>query len=59
MSNRCKPICAMKPKSLDVETLVNMVNDPCFFCRKCARVANGRGYLCKPKKLPVPVSARR
>jgi hypothetical protein len=32
--------------------LHELVKDPAFYCRKCARVANNPKVLCKASKLP-------
>lgn len=34
------------------DKLWELVRDPQFYCRKCARVANTSKVLCKPRKLP-------
>lgn len=35
------------------DKLFELVRDPRFFCKRCARVANTSKVLCKPKKLPL------
>lgn len=35
------------------DKLLELVRDPRFYCRKCARVAHGSKVLCKPRKLPL------
>jgi len=34
------------------EKLAELVLEPHFYCRKCARAANTSKVLCKPRKLP-------
>lgn len=31
--------------------IVSLVSEPKFICRKCARVAKNKKYLCKPIKI--------
>jgi hypothetical protein len=35
------------------DKLLELVREPSFFCRKCARVANTPKVLCEPRRLPV------
>jgi hypothetical protein len=34
-----------------MDDIVSLVSDPKFICRKCARVAINKNYLCKPVKI--------
>jgi hypothetical protein len=34
------------------DKLLELVREPRFFCRKCARVANISKVLCEPRRLP-------
>lgn len=51
-----KTLCEWKKRDLEKhpEKLLELVRDPRFYCRKCARVANTSKVLCKPRKLPLP-----
>jgi hypothetical protein len=35
------------------DKLLELVLDPSFFCRNCARVANTPKVLCEPRRLPA------
>lgn len=52
---RLKTICKWSPKDIErnIALLGDLVTDPTFFCNKCARCANSKKVLCKPKPLPV------
>ncbi|MCM0150958.1 hypothetical protein [Photobacterium galatheae] len=49
--------------SAKAEVIGELVNQPRYLCRSCARAANGKGALCKPMHLPeasvlsLPVAA--
>jgi hypothetical protein len=49
-----KTLCDWKKKDLEHKAghLAELVRDPRFYCRKCARSANTAKVLCKPRKLP-------
>jgi len=49
-----KTLCDWSKKELEKhpEKLCEIVREPRFYCRKCARVANIAKVLCKPRKLP-------
>jgi hypothetical protein len=34
------------------DKLLELVNQPRYYCRRCARVANTPKVLCKPSRLP-------
>jgi hypothetical protein len=38
----------MEERMLDI---VSLVSEPKFICRKCARVATNKKYLCQPVKI--------
>ena len=38
------------------DKLLELVREPSFFCRKCARVANTPKVLCEPRRLPAAAS---
>ena len=41
------------------DKLLELVDPPRFFCRRCARVANIPKVLCKPSRLPRENGATR
>lgn len=47
-----KKLCDLKKllKS-DFDSFVKYVCDPSHVCKKCGRVANDRGRLCKPQRI--------
>ena len=46
-------MCKLDRKVIEkqFDTVVETVRDPAYICRKCARVANRKAPLCKPKPL--------
>jgi len=46
-----KTICDWSKKDLEKngDRLWALTRDPCFYCRKCGRVANRKKVLCKAK----------
>lgn len=52
-----KSFCKWKEKDIEkrVDLLVRLVENPCYVCKKCARVANTKKALCKA----VPLSRKR
>lgn len=50
-----KSFCKWKEK--DISKRINLLNslteEPTYVCKKCARVANTKKALCKPKSLPA------
>ncbi len=49
-----KTLCDWSKRDLErhPEKLAELVLEPHFYCRKCARAANTSKVLCKPRKLP-------
>ncbi len=49
-----KTLCDWSKRDLErhPEKLAELVREPRFYCRKCARAANTSKVLCKPRKLP-------
>lgn len=49
-----KTLCDWSKKDLEKKAgkLLELVRDPNYYCRRCARVANTSKVLCKPRKLP-------
>jgi hypothetical protein len=49
-----KTLCDWSKSEIEkrVEELLELVKEPAFYCRKCARVANNPKVLCKAAKLP-------
>lgn len=54
ISDMAKTLCDWSKRDLEKhpDKLLEVVRDPQFYCRKCARVANTSKVLCKPRKLP-------
>jgi len=50
-----KTFCKWSSKDIEkrVDLLIDLVEDPKYVCRKCARVSNNKKAVCKPAKLPV------
>ena len=48
-----KHLCELNKKGFDKisEKIETIVLDPEYICKKCLRVANKEGRLCKPSKL--------
>jgi hypothetical protein len=49
-----KTLCDWSKRDISkhADKLLQLVDPPHFFCRRCARVANIPKVLCKPFKLP-------
>ena len=49
-----KTLCDWSKRDISkhADKLLELVDPPRFFCRKCARVANISKVLCKPSRLP-------
>lgn len=54
---KLKTFCKWKEKDLSkrIDLFVSLTEEPAYVCRKCARVANTKKALCKPKSLPAPL----
>jgi len=50
-----KTLCDWSKSDIDkhFDKLAELVREPRFGCRKCARSANTAKVLCKPRKLPA------
>jgi len=47
-----KTLCKIKKlRKKDFGEFVQHIRRPKFVCKKCGRVADGKGLLCKPKKI--------
>ena len=48
-----KTLCSLDRDDISdhLDDIVEIVSTPKFLCRKCARVANKKKYLCKPMKI--------
>ena len=48
-----KKLCAWKKDDIEgkKKKLVKMVREPRFLCRKCARAAADKSFLCKPEAI--------
>lgn len=51
MSKKPKTLCEWKKSQYTAELLVNIIQEPRFFCENCGRAANKKKYLCEPQKL--------
>jgi len=53
MSADAKTLCKYKKEKIEenLETLKQIVGNPKFICRKCARAAKDEKHLCKPVTL--------
>jgi len=52
MSADTKTLCKYKKEKIEnLETLKQIVKNPRFICRKCARSAKDEKHLCKPVTL--------
>jgi hypothetical protein len=51
MNNKEKTLCDWDKKEIDkrFDQLAKIVQVPKYICRKCARVAQKKDYLCKPQ----------
>jgi hypothetical protein len=49
-----KTLCDWSKSKIErhAHKLLELVREPSFFCRKCARVANTSKVLCEPRRLP-------
>lgn len=48
-------LCDLSKRDIEkhFDKIAEIVKEPKFMCLRCARVANRKTYLCKPKKLKV------
>lgn len=48
-----KELCKLKKSILkeDIESWMELVNDPTHVCKKCGRAANSKKLLCSPVKI--------
>ncbi len=49
-----KSLCKLKKKDIEkkLHELADIVNNPRYICKDCARSANHKQFLCKAIKLP-------
>jgi len=54
MAQQIKVLCKIKKSEIEplLHDLIPVITSPKFICLKCLRVASGKKWLCKPKKLP-------
>ena len=48
-----KTLCDLDKNEIEehIEEIASIVSEPQYLCRKCARVAINKKYLCKPIKI--------
>ncbi len=51
MSKPERTLCSWDEQEIKAQLLLPVVEQPKFYCKNCARVANKKKYLCDPKKL--------
>lgn len=53
--NNLKTLCKWTPKQIqkNLELLTELLEDPGYVCKKCARSSNNKKALCKPTALPT------
>jgi len=51
MSKPSSTICGWKSSELTAKNILNVVENPKYFCEECGRAANKKKWLCIPKKL--------
>lgn len=53
MGKEKKALCKWDKESIKdkIDEIKTIVKEPGFVCKRCARVANDKEYLCKPEKL--------
>jgi len=51
---KTKTLCGWSSDAIvdDIATLAEIVESPRFVCRRCARAAGKKKWLCKPTRLP-------
>jgi len=54
-----KTLCDWSKRDLEhhADKLLKLVQDPRYYCRKCARVGHDSKVLCKPRRLPLEEKA--
>ncbi len=52
-------LCKLDKHDIDenMDVIVSLVSEPKFICRKCARVAKNKKYLCQP--IQIKSSAKK
>jgi hypothetical protein len=52
---KLKTFCKWTPKQIqkNIDLLTELLEDPCYVCKKCARSSNNKRALCKPTRLPT------
>ncbi len=55
MGAKVKTFCKWSRKDIEkrFDLLAELVDEPRFVCKKCARSSNDKKLLCKPAALPV------
>ncbi len=53
--SKLKTFCKWTPKQIqkNFDLLTELLEEPRYVCKKCARSSNNKKALCKPAKLPV------
>jgi hypothetical protein len=48
-----KTLCDLDKKEIEkrLEEVTNIILNPKYMCRKCARVSAKKDYLCKPQRI--------
>jgi hypothetical protein len=48
-----KKLCKLKKNDIEnsLKDILTIVKSPKYICKKCARVANDKSYLCSSKKI--------
>jgi len=51
--NKFKTLCDLDKKDIErrLDQITRIVSAPQYICRKCARAAKKKEYLCKPQKI--------
>jgi len=51
--NKFKTLCDLDKKDIEkrLDQISRIVSEPQYICRKCARAAKRKEYLCKPQKI--------
>jgi hypothetical protein len=53
--SKYKTLCELDKKDIEkrIDEISKIIKNPNFICRKCARAANEKEFLCKPQKIKV------